>query len=93
MAEQGHTPEPWEVIRATTGKNGDQWITAMIPDPTRQLPNREEIMRTTIARVYVSLVDARRIVACVNALQGADIEKLEMAEPGRLARLIEENWP
>lgn len=84
MTQEAHTPEPWVVdgslqIRAPDifddGTIAEDWVVAQV-DVGCGYPDCHD------------KANARRIVACVNALAGIPIETIEALPEGELARLI-----
>lgn len=75
-----HTPEPWHVDSRIHIKSENGWRVATV-----NVPNG------SIGSWGVSPSDnARRIVACVNALAGISTEDIQALPQGELARLIQE---
>lgn len=75
MSENKHTPEPWYVVDAPWGDG--TWINAGSPDPHHEgfVADCEDI-NGDVDR-DTALINARRIVACVNACAGLDTDELE----------------
>ena len=86
MTQEAHTPEPWEWRddqMATPDNPIRQWTISpgvLIAETNNGTPGGDAIDRA----------NARRIVACVNALAGIPIEAIEALPEGELARLIRE---
>ena len=72
MKKTKHTPEPWEAWL-----HGDDW--------TIEARSPASGFMADIANASFSEPDARRIVACVNALEGISTEILEMAGTGLMS--------
>jgi hypothetical protein len=70
MSEIAHTPEPWRI------ESVEDWFNIVGSDGSRAASDG------SAAGEYgpdMSMENGRRIVACVNALQGVSTEKLEEA--------------
>lgn len=91
MTQEAHTPEPWEIRTSAHYKFEDCSHREIIVDPDGDEGG------IVIGEIFYSdtgddeaEANARRIVACVNALAGIPIETIEALPEGELARLIQE---
>lgn len=75
-ATSAHTPEPW--------RGSETGLPKEAPVSIWGNPGNASFV------CRVNEADARRIVACVNALAGISTERLEQLRPGELARLLEQ---
>ena len=75
MSENKHTPEPWYVVDAPWGDG--TWINSGSPDPHHEgfIADCEDINGDV--DIDTARINARRIVACVNACSGIGNELLE----------------
>ena len=90
---QDWTPEPWATNEeaGVTNPLYSGLIASLEVSPERLIAVVVRKHQMVEPRQYKA--NARRIVACVNALVGVDTERLELMEPGRLAKLFEDHWP
>ena len=87
MTQEAHTPEPWRVRFYRSAPTID-CVQGAPEHPEKY--GREIINRMARPASERAKSDARRIVACVNALAGIPIEAIEALPEGELARLIRE---
>lgn len=79
-----HTTEPWEAYVATFG--GIESIAVAKKDIPESERNRAvAVISPTSSMDDEDIANARRIVACVNALEGISTEILEMAGTGLMS--------
>ena len=103
MTQEAHTPEPWKVHGGTLGHKGDIFVPTaksiqdchhvarcFAPKPSKKPLCDLQVIQMEREAIATIEANARRIVACVNALAGIPIEAIEALPEGELARLIRE---
>ena len=89
MTQEAHTPEPWQV--GPVNEEGIYTGMRPISDMAGHWDDFAQVHCTVDGKIdNEGEANARRIVACVNALAGIPIETIEALPEGELARLIQE---
>lgn len=98
-----HTPEPWKVHGGMLGHKGDIFVPTaksirdchhvarcFAPKPSKQPVCELQIIQMEREAISTIEANARRIVACVNALSGISTEAIEAGGVQELAEALRE---
>ena len=81
-----HTREPWKCDGEDLWHCGESYESKVDPHEFTGIVIDKNVRRSTRARA-----NARRIVACVNALAGIPTERLEQLKPGEVRERLNDS--